>query len=79
MESRLLEQALAAYRKSIALDASPAAYTNLGNAYQKLGETEKAVDAWRRALSVDPSNERASRYLERFTGGVDAGEDGSED
>lgn len=63
------EAAIEMYNEAIGREHdTSAAYTNLGNAWQKLDQTEKAVGAWRRALEVDPSNERAQRYLDRFAG-----------
>jgi len=63
------EAAIEMYNEAIGREHdTSAAYTNLGNAWQKLGETEKAVEGWQRALEVDPSNERAQRYLDRFAG-----------
>jgi tetratricopeptide (TPR) repeat protein len=63
------EAAIEMYKEAIGREHdTSAAYTNLGNAWQKLEQTEKAVKAWSRALEVDPSNERAQRYLDRFAG-----------
>ena len=42
------------------------AYTNLGNAYYKLGEIDQAREAWNKSIEIDPGNERARRYLERL-------------
>jgi Flp pilus assembly protein TadD len=42
------------------------AYTNLGNAYFKLGNREDASRAWEKALDIDPANEKASRNLSRL-------------
>ena len=65
------EAAIEMYKEAIGHEHdTSAAYTNLGNAFQKLDETEKAVDAWNRAVEVDPGNDRARQYLERFAGGV---------
>jgi tetratricopeptide (TPR) repeat protein len=65
------EAAIEMYTEAIGREHdTSAAYTNLGNAWQKLDKTEKAVESWKRALEVDPSNERAQRYLDRFAGPV---------
>jgi tetratricopeptide (TPR) repeat protein len=40
-----------------------AAYTNLGNAHFKLGHKDEARRAWKRAIELDPSNEKAVRSL----------------
>ena len=42
------------------------AYTNLGNAYYKLDRIEEAIEAWKRAIEIDPGNEKARRNLKRF-------------
>ena len=42
------------------------AYTNLGNCLYKMKQPEKAVEAWRRALELDPMNENARRGLRMF-------------
>jgi Flp pilus assembly protein TadD len=39
------------------------AYTNLGNAHFKLGHKDEARRAWKRAIELDPSNEKAQRSL----------------
>jgi Flp pilus assembly protein TadD len=39
------------------------AYTNLGNAHFKLGNKEDARRAWKKAIELDPSNEKAQRSL----------------
>jgi tetratricopeptide (TPR) repeat protein len=63
------EAAIEMYNEAIGREHdTSAAYTNLGNAWQKLGKSEKAVESWKLALEVDPSNERARRYLDRFAG-----------
>jgi Flp pilus assembly protein TadD len=43
------------------------AYTNLGNACYKLGQIDKARDAWTKALELDPGNEKARRNLQRIS------------
>ena len=45
---------------------SSVAYTNLGNSFYKMKQAEKAVEAWRRALELDPMNENARRSLRMF-------------
>jgi tetratricopeptide (TPR) repeat protein len=37
------------------------AYANLGSAYYKLGEKEKAFDAWKKLLEVDPGSPAAKQ------------------
>ena len=54
------EAAIEMYNEAIGREHdTSAAYTNLGNAWQKMDKTEKAVESWKLALEVDPSNERA--------------------
>jgi Tfp pilus assembly protein PilF len=42
------------------------AYANLGNSFYKMKLADKAVEAWRRALELDPMNENARRSLRMF-------------
>ncbi len=39
---------------------------NIGNTFYKMKQPEKAVEAWRRALELDPMNENARRGLRMF-------------
>jgi len=45
---------------------SSVAYTNLGNTYYAMKQPEKAVEAWKRAVDLDPLNESARRGLRMF-------------
>jgi len=45
---------------------SSVAYANLGNSFYKMKQADKAVEAWRRALELDPMNENARRSLRMF-------------
>ena len=44
----------------------PDTYNNLGKAYTKTGETEKAIRAYRKTLSLDPGNEKALQALKKL-------------
>ena len=69
------EAAIEMYKEAIGRSHdTSSAYTNLGNAYQKTGELEKAVTAWQKAVQIDPANDRAARYLERYSAGIAAGD-----
>lgn len=61
------EQAAQMFGQAIqnAADSS-IAYTNLGNSFYKMDQPDKAVEAWRRALELDPMNENARRGLRMF-------------
>jgi tetratricopeptide (TPR) repeat protein len=60
------EQAVEMYNEALNRSvSSSSAYINLGNAHFKLGREDKAEEAWRKALEIDPANEKASQYLER--------------
>jgi Flp pilus assembly protein TadD len=43
--------------------SNSSAYTNLGNAYFKLGRKDDARGAWTKAIELDPANEKAQRSL----------------
>lgn len=45
---------------------SSVAYTNLGNTFYAMQQPDKAVEAWQRALDLDPLNESAQRGLRMF-------------
>ena len=61
------EQAIEMYNEALGRSTqNSSAYTNLGNAYFKLGRTEDARTAWAKALEIDPGNEKAKRNLERI-------------
>lgn len=49
-------------------DAVPAIY-NLGEAYRYTGQTEKAVEAYRRVLELDPEHKLAASRLAQMEGG----------
>jgi tetratricopeptide (TPR) repeat protein len=53
------EQAIEMYNEAIGRSKDNAsAYTNLGNAYYKVDRIEDAVEAWKRAIEIDPGNPR---------------------
>jgi tetratricopeptide (TPR) repeat protein len=61
------KEAIEMYNEAIGRsNDSSSAYTNLGNAYYKLEKIEDAIDAWKKALALDPANEKARRNLKRF-------------
>jgi tetratricopeptide (TPR) repeat protein len=43
-------------------------YNNLGIAYEKLGEKEKALEQYKKSLSLDPDNKYTKRNLSRCKG-----------
>ena len=65
---RMRQEAVATYKKAIQLDpARPDAYLQIGLLYQKLGETNPAIEALRECLKWDPSNLEASTALAELT------------
>ncbi len=62
-----LEQAVEMYeRATVRAHDTSAAWSNLANALYALHRVDDAVGAWRRALELDPANDKASRALERL-------------
>ena len=49
--------------------ASGNAFDSLGEAYAATGQKEKAVEAYRKALELDPKNDNAREKLTELTGG----------
>ena len=59
-----LDHAIADFTKAIAINPNSApAYCNLGWTYEEIGEEQKAVDCYRKALEIDPSLEAARDNL----------------
>jgi len=50
------EQAVPWLEKSLATRPTPAAVFFLGNAYSQLGQTDKAEQAWQKAVEIDPAS-----------------------
>jgi Flp pilus assembly protein TadD len=62
------EKAVEMHAEAVSRNASnSSAFTNLGNAYFKLGRKEDARGAWKKALELDPANEKAQRSLKTLT------------
>ena len=60
MENGEWEKAVEAYKECLALNAStPQPYGNMGICYAKMGKKEDAIDAFDRALGIDPDYELA--------------------
>jgi len=55
-----------------ATPANARAWNNLGHAYEVAGERERARDAYRRALAIDPSHPKAAANLGALGPGPDA-------
>ena len=63
------QEAVRAYQRAIQLSPRHAGfYSALGQAYQQSGDSNRARDAYRRALSLDPSNGAARAGLQRLGG-----------
>ena len=59
-----LDHAIADFTKAIEINPNSApAYCNLGWTYEEIGEEQKAVDCYRKALEIDPSLEAARDNL----------------
>jgi protein O-GlcNAc transferase len=64
-ENNRLEQAIELYNKTISLDDKfVKAHCNLGFAYETLGLTEKAKEAFSRAVELDPGNSLLKLHLQ---------------
>jgi tetratricopeptide (TPR) repeat protein len=60
-------EAIEMYNEAIGRSSdNSSAYTNLGNALYKLDRLEDAIEAWQKAVEIDPANEKARRNLKRF-------------
>lgn len=58
------EKAVEMHQESVSRSANnSSAYTNLGNAHFKLGHKDEARAAWKKAIELDPANEKAQRAL----------------
>jgi tetratricopeptide (TPR) repeat protein len=44
------------------------AYANLGTAYYALNKLDEATKAWDKALSLDPTNEKLKKKLQKIRG-----------
>ena len=61
------ERALEMFNQAIQTTSDSAvAYTNIGNTCYKMEKHEQAVNAWKRALELDPLNENARRSLRMY-------------
>ena len=62
-----LTHAVEMYQRAIQRGAdTSSAYSNLANAYYRLKRLDEAVNPWRRALEIDPANQKAATALERL-------------
>jgi tetratricopeptide (TPR) repeat protein len=58
------EKAIEMHTEAVTRSANnSSAFTNLGNAYFKLGYKDEARTAWKKAIELDPANEKAQRSL----------------
>jgi len=63
--------------RSVALDAQYVqAWVWLGQGYQNSGNRDKAMDAYRKALALDPNQPEASKGVKVLTGAVTSGKGG---
>jgi tetratricopeptide (TPR) repeat protein len=61
---RAFDAAIQCYRRSISIEPTPYALTNLGAALGELGDARAATDAFNQALALDPTYHQARRGLE---------------
>ena len=67
MAENKFREAVGAYTEIILLEADDeSAYANLGRAHMILGEREKAAEAFRNALEINPDNPMALMGLRRI-------------
>ncbi|MDY6825296.1 MAG: YcaO-like family protein [Thermodesulfobacteriota bacterium] len=65
------EAAIACFKKLIQIDPSSAIdYANVASNYRDMGETEKAIYYYQRALEIDPTIDFARQNLEALGGGA---------
>ena len=53
-------------RATVRAHDTSSAWSNLGNALYAMQRVDDAVGAWRRAIELDPANDKANRALERL-------------
>jgi ribosomal protein S12 methylthiotransferase accessory factor len=64
------EKAIDCFQQVLRLDPGSAIdYANIGVNYRDLGETEKAMEYFLKALTIDPSIEFARENLDKLRGG----------
>ena len=51
----MMAKALGALQKAIAGEKDPTIYDHMGDVYEKLGQRDMALTAWRAALAMDDS------------------------
>ncbi len=56
-------EALVHLEKAVTLDSDPVIFDHLGDAYQAVGESEKARTWWQKALDLDPDNDQIKQKL----------------
>jgi tetratricopeptide (TPR) repeat protein len=60
-----LPEAARTLESAVEQNPTASALTNLGSVYANTGEMQKAVQAFQKAVVVDPSFQPARQYLER--------------
>lgn len=56
LSAHQFQTAIEYYEKSVKIKPDPRVLTTLGGAYHYAGSDDKALDAWNRALKIDPNN-----------------------
>lgn len=59
-------EAIGYYQKALAIDQRAQSYYNLANSYNRLGETDEAIKAYRKSIQIDPSYSEAHNNLGRI-------------
>jgi Tfp pilus assembly protein PilF len=62
------DEALVAYERSLVRDPDAATHTNIGRVHEERGDLRQAYHAFLRALTLNPSYERAQRLMEALKG-----------
>jgi len=61
------EESVAMLERAAVLEPRPYVFVNLGTAHSAAGDVTKAVNAWKYALNLDPSNAQAREALARVS------------
>ncbi len=58
-------EAVQAFERVVSIDSKDIeAYNLLGLAYRSSGDTDKAIDTWKKSLTIDPEQEKVKQMIE---------------
>jgi tetratricopeptide (TPR) repeat protein len=66
LANKQYELAIKEYAACLEISEKPEYYNHLGIAYMCLGKNQKAIEAWRAAIKLDPQNETARENLKMY-------------